>query len=243
MEKRAGSGRVEEQASRPVQLAAGCRCAGTAIAKPGPTILILYYSRYGNNHRLALEVARGVTDAGGEVRLRLVPEPKPTAAGANEELLNQARAAQRDVAVATVADLADIDGIVLGSPPQFGTMCVELRDFLYQAGDLWQQSAWDGTPAGVFSTSSTMSGGEQDAMTAMMSTLLHHGALLVGVPYAGAELTTGRETGTPYEPPAVISPLSGQPPGAAAMANARALGRRVTQFAGCCRAAAGTDGG
>lgn len=207
-----------------------------------PKILILYYSKYGNNYRMALEVARGVTEAGGEVRLRIVPDPDPPASGANDELLNQARADQRDVTVAAVADLAGVDGIVLGSPPQFGNMCAELRDFLYQAGDLWEKSEWDGKPAGVFCTSSTMQGDQEATLAAMMFTLLHHGALIVGVPYAIPEITTNRQTGTPYEPPDVVSPPSDQPPGAAAMAVAHELGRRVTKFAGLCRAAAAADG-
>ena len=207
-----------------------------------PKILILYYSRYGNNYRMAREVARGVMEAGGEVRLRIVPDQDQSAANASDELLSKARADQRDVAVAAIADLAGIDGIVLGSPPQFGNMCAEMRDFLCQAGALWKRSEWDGKPAGVFCTSSTMNGGQETALAAMMFTLLHHGALIVGVPYAMPETTTSRQAGTPCEPPDVVNPLSDQPPSAAAMAVAHELGRRVTKFAGPCRAAAGTAG-
>lgn len=198
-------------------------------------ILILYYSMYGNNYLMAQDVARGVTEAGGEVRLRTVQELVPREVLANDARLLQARENQRNVSVATMADLENLDGIILGSPTRFGNMCAQLRNFLDQTGGLWMKGALVGKPAGVFCTTATMHGGQETTLISMMLTLLHHGAVIVGVPYSVPELTTTTRGGTPYGPTAVVGPLSDQPPVATDLLIARELGKRVTQLAAKCR--------
>lgn len=200
-----------------------------------PRILVLYYSMYGNNYLLAQGVARGVTDAGGELRLRTVPELVPATVIAADARMQQARENQRAVAVATLADLENIDGIILGSPTRFGNMCAQLRNFLDQTGALWMKGALVGKPAGVFCTTATMHGGQETTLLSMMLTLLHHGAVIVGVPYALPELTATMRGGTPYGPTAVVGPNSDQPPVETDLVIARELGRRVTQLAAKCR--------
>lgn len=196
-----------------------------------PRILILYYSMYGNNYVMAKSVAQGVTEAGGEVRLRTAPELVPQKVIEADARLVAARERQRDVAVATLADLEELDGIILGSPTRFGNMCAQLRNLLDQTGSLWMKGTWIGKPAGVFCTTASMHGGQETTLVSMMLTLLHHGAVIVGVPYSVPEMISTTRGGTPYGPTAVVGPLADQPPVDTDLVMAKELGRRVTKFA------------
>jgi len=186
-------------------------------------ILILYYSRGGSVAKLAQHIARGVEEAGCVARLRTVP----------------ALAAVTQAAAAAVpaegapyvekADLAECAGLILGSPTRFGNMAAPLKHFLDSTGSEWVSGTLVGKPAAVFTSTSTMHGGQESTLLSMMLPLLHHGALIVGLPFTEPLLNSTRTGGTPYG----ASHLAGSDDKAAISDEerllARALGRRVAE--------------
>jgi NAD(P)H dehydrogenase (quinone) len=156
-------------------------------------ILVLYYSRQGSTAALARQVCRGVeTVAGMQARLRTVPPLTTT----NERM---------DPAVpndgppyATHDDLVTCRGLILGSPTRFGNMAAPLKFFLDGTSALWLSGALVNKPAGVFTSTQTLHGGQESTLLSMMLPLLHHGMYLVGLPYSERGLTDTRSGGTPY---------------------------------------------
>lgn len=158
-----------------------------------PDILVLYYSATGSVRDMARFVARGVAQVpGAEARVRTVPkvstvceavEPDIPAAGAP---------------YATAADLEECAGIALGSPTRFGNMAAPMKYFWDSTGALWARGALAGKPAAVFTSTTSLHGGQEATLLSMMTVLLHHGMLLVGVPYTVPELTATASGGTPY---------------------------------------------
>ena len=195
-------------------------------------ILVLYYSMFGNTYALASAVCEGIQAAGGVPVLRRVPEIIPRETADADERIRAGREAQKGVPVATLRDLDGIDGMALGSPTRFGNMCAQLRNFLDQTGGLWMKGALIGKPAGVFCCTATLHGGQETTLVSMMLTLLHHGMIVLGVPYSLPELTTTTGGGTPYGPTAVVGPAGDTPPTDVDRAIARELGRRLTECAG-----------
>ncbi len=188
-------------------------------------LLVLYYSMTGNVYRMAQLVAEGAREAGAEVTIKTVPELVP------EEVV-QRDEAQADVPVAEPDELADYDAIIVGTPTRFGNMAAQMRSFWDRTGGLWAKGALVGKPVGVFCSTATMHGGQETTLIASMLTFLHHGMVIVGVPYSIPELLTTNAGGTPYGP----SHVSGHPPTAPITneeaAICRALGRRVAEVAG-----------
>jgi NAD(P)H dehydrogenase (quinone) len=156
-------------------------------------ILVLYYSRNGSTAGIAAQVVRGVNSVpGAEARLRTVP---PVSAGTDRLL----PAVPGDgPPYVTLQDLHECAGLVLGSPTRFGNMAAPLKHFLDGTGAEWLSGALSGKPAGVFTSTSTMHGGQESTLLSMALPLLHHGMLLVGIPYTEQALTTTRGGGTPY---------------------------------------------
>lgn len=196
-----------------------------------PKILVLYYSMYGNNFLMAKAVAEGIEREGGEAVLRTVPELMPQNVVESDERIKKAKEAQKEVPVAKLGDLEGIDGIILGSPTRFGNMCAQLRNFLDQTGSLWMKGALIGKPAGVFCCTASMHGGQETTLISMMFTLIHHGAVMVGVPYSVKELVESRKGGTPYGPTAVVGVTANEPPTDMDLKIAAELGKRVTSIA------------
>jgi len=194
-------------------------------------VLILYYSMYGNNFLMAKAVGEGVVKAGGEAILRTAPELLPQSVIDADKNIQKAKNMQKDVPVVKLSDLENIDGIILGSPTRFGNMCAQLRNFLDQTGGLWMKGALVDKPAGAFCTTATMHGGQETTLISMMFTLLHHGAIIAGVPYSVPELTTTKKGGTPYGPTAVVGVKSDEPPVDSDLKMAQILGERVALFA------------
>lgn len=156
-------------------------------------ILILYYSRHGSVANLATQVARGVNSvSGAAARLRTVP---PVTAVNGPRLPDIPSAGPP---YATTADLAACAGLVLGSPTRFGNMAAPLKHFLDGTGSDWLAGTMSGKPAGVFTSTNTMHGGQESTLLTMALPLLHHGMLLVGIPFTEAALTTTRTGGSPY---------------------------------------------
>jgi len=187
-------------------------------------ILVLYYSRRGSTRALAQEVARGVEAAGAEARLRTVAPVSPT-----HEATAPAVPAEGAPYVG-LGDLEECAGLVLGSPTRFGNMAAPMKYFLDGTATLWTNGALAGKPAGVFSSSSTLHGGQETTLLSMMLPLLHHGMVLVGVPYTEPGLTATRTGGTPYGPTHVAAEWN---PGLSKEERtlARHLGERVARIA------------
>ena len=158
-------------------------------------ILVLYYSRHGSTAALAHQIARGIETVDGAIaRLRTVP---PVMA----EVTSPSAAA--DVPAdgppyATHDDLLECDGLALGSPTRFGNMAAPLKHFLDGTGALWLNGALDRKPAAVFTSTTTLHGGQETTLLSMMLPLLHHGMVIVGIPYTEPYLNATRSGGTPY---------------------------------------------
>lgn len=197
-----------------------------------PKIMVLYYSMFGNNFLMAKAVGKGIEANGGELLLRTAPELLPQAVIDKNPSIRRAKEMQKDVPVAKLEELEAIDGIILGSPTRFGNMCAQLRNFLDQTGPLWAKGALINKPAGVFCSSASLHGGQETTLISMMFTLLHHGAIIVGVPYSVKELVETERGGTPYGPTAVVGEKADQPPTETDLKIAQELGKRVTQLAG-----------
>jgi NAD(P)H dehydrogenase (quinone) len=188
------------------------------------SILVLYYSRGGRTAALARHAARGVESAGGEARLRTVP---PVTAATSAPL----PAVPADgPPYATLDDLVAADGLLLGSPTRFGNMAAPLKQFLDTTSELWLAGRLVDRPAGVFTASSSAHGGQESTLLSMQLPLLHHGMLIVGVPYTVPALFDTRTGGSPYGATHLAVPWN------TAVSNdeaavAKALGARVARIA------------
>jgi NAD(P)H dehydrogenase (quinone) len=158
-----------------------------------PEILVLFYSRKGATAELARQVCRGVESvAGARARLRTVP-----AVATVVEAVQPAVPAEGPP-YATHEDLRECDGLVMGSPTRFGNMAAPLKFFLDGTSALWVSGALAGKPAGVFTSTQTLHGGQETTLLSMMLPLLHHGMYIVGLPYTDVALSKTRAGGSPY---------------------------------------------
>jgi NAD(P)H dehydrogenase (quinone) len=190
------------------------------------TILILYYSRTGNVARLARQIARGVEQvAGAEARLRTVP---PVAAQTAVALPPEP---EHGAPYVSHQDLADCTGLILGSPTRFGNMAAPLRHFLDQTGSEWLSGTLVGKPGAVFTSTSTAHGGLESTLLSMQLPLLHHGMLVVGLPFTEPALSSPRGGGSPYGAGHVSGVGDTLALSDEACELARALGRRVADVA------------
>ncbi len=189
-------------------------------------ILVLYYSSNGSVRALADIVARGVeTVEGMRARVRTVPRVSPVT----------------EVAAPAVPpsgppyverrDLEECAGLALGSPTRFGNMAAPLKHFLDTLGGEWSRGTLAGKPAAVFTSTSTMHGGQESTLLTMMVPLLHHGMVLVGIPYTEPDLTATSGGGTPYGASHVAGPLGDRPVTEEEKRLALALGRRLAAVA------------
>ena len=189
-------------------------------------ILVLYYSRSGATAELARQVCRGVEAVpGASARLRTVP-PVAAASEAPPRAVPES-----GPPYATLEDLREAEGLVLGSPTRFGNMAAPLKYFLDGTGSLWLSGALSGKPAGVFTSTQTLHGGQETTLVSMMLPLLHHGMYVVGLPYTERALNHTASGGTPYGASHV-----GRSEQAPLLTDdekslAQALGRRVAELA------------
>ena len=156
-------------------------------------VLVLYYSHHGSIRELARHIARGIEQTPGIVaRLRTVPKVstvcEATEAGIPDE----------GAPYVEVRDLEECIALALGSPTRFGNMAAPLKYFLDSTGGLWLKGALAGKPAAVFTSTTSMHGGQESTLLSMMLPLLHHGMMILGIPYTEAALSATREGGTPY---------------------------------------------
>ncbi len=156
-------------------------------------ILVLYYSAHGSVRSMAQLVARGVNQvAGAQARLRSVP---PVAARTQ---VAEPPVPDDGAPYVELADLEQCAGLALGSPTRFGNMAAPLKYFLDTTGALWAKGTLVGKPAAVFTSTASLHGGQETTLTSMMIPLLHHGMVIVGLPYTQAEVNTTSSGGTPY---------------------------------------------
>jgi NAD(P)H dehydrogenase (quinone) len=184
-------------------------------------ILILYYSRGGSVAKLARLLARGVEEAGCTSRLRTVPAVAPVTTLAAPPVPDSG------APYVEARDLAECDGLLLGSPTRFGIMAAPLKHFIDGLGAEWVSGTLAGKPAAVFTSTGTMHGGQEATLLSMILPLLHHGALVVGIPYTEAALHSTRSGGTPYGASHVAGDENDEPISEDERELALALGRRL----------------
>lgn len=159
-------------------------------------ILVLYYSMYGHIETMAKAVAEGVRSVEDtEVIIKRVPDLMP------EDVARKAGANLDQTApIATVDELPEYDAIIFGTPTRFGNMCAQMRNFLDRTGKLWLNGSLIGKVGSVFTSTATQHGGQETTITSFQTTLLHHGMIIVGVPYSCQEIMNMSEItgGSPY---------------------------------------------
>lgn len=191
-------------------------------------VQIVFYSMYGHTCKMAEAVAEGAREVEDvEVSLYQVPELVP------EEVLERAgakaaRAAFAHIPVAKPEQLAEADAIIFGTPTRFGNMCAQMRNFLDQTGPLWMKGALIGKVGSVFTSTASQHGGQETTITSFHSTLLHHGMIIVGVPYSEQRLVNMSEItgGTPYGASTLAGGDGSRQPSENELAIARFQGRR-----------------
>lgn len=196
-------------------------------------IQVVFYSMYGHIHQLAEAVAAGAREvAGSEVTLYQVAELMP------EEALEKsgakaARAAFAHIPVITPDRLAEADAVIFGTPTRFGNMCAQMRNFLDQTGGLWMKGGLIGKVGSVFTSTATQHGGQETTLTSFHTTLLHHGMVIVGVPYSEARQMTLAEItgGSPYGASTITGGDGSRQPSENELAIARFQGQHVAAIA------------
>lgn len=192
-------------------------------------VLVLYYSSYGHIERMADAVAEGVRQAGADAVIKRVPElvPEDVARKSHFKLDQKAP-------VATVAELADYDAIIIGVPTRFGNMAAQMKNFLDQAGGLWAQGKLIGKVGSVFTSSNTQHGGQESTILTTHVVLLHLGMVIVGLPYsfAGQMDMSGITGGSPYGASTIAGADGSRQPSDNELAAARFQGRHVAEIAG-----------
>ena len=189
-------------------------------------ILVLYYSRHGSTANLATQVARGINAVdGANARVRTVP-----AISAATETVADA-VPDQGPPYASYADLQECAGLIIGSPTRFGNMAAALKYFLDGSAGAWASGYLEGKPAGMFTSTSSLHGGQETTLLSMALPLLHHGMLLVGVPYSEPALNATRSGGTPYGATHVAYQQTDTDMTADEATIAQTLGRRVADIA------------
>ncbi|MDD4965027.1 MAG: NAD(P)H:quinone oxidoreductase [Gallionella sp.] len=191
-----------------------------------PEILVLYYSQHGATRQMAHLIARGVEQvAGVQARIRTVPKVSTVCQAVESDIPSDG---------APYVELGDLEaciGLALGSPTRFGNMTAAMKYFWDGTGGLWMKHALVGKPAALFTSSSSLHGGQESTLLSMMLPLLHHGMVIVGLPYSEPELATTQSGGTPYGASHVASITNDQPISDAEKKLCMALGRRLAQTA------------
>ena len=189
-------------------------------------VLVVYYSRKGATESLAREVCRGVDSvSGATARLRTVPAVSTVAEATQEPV------PVKGPPYASVDDLKQCAGLLLGSPTRFGNMAAPLKYFLDGTSSEWLSGTLSGKPAGLFTSTSTLHGGQETTLISMALPLLHHGMLIVGLPYTEEALSTTTSGGSPYGASHVTWNRSGDALTSEEVTLARALGSRVAGIA------------
>jgi NAD(P)H dehydrogenase (quinone) len=202
------------------------------LAKNKSKILVLFYSMYGHVFEMAEAVSEGVREAGGEPVLRqvaeLVPKDRWNAA------IVKAKDKMKHIPIAdSRKDLRGVDGLIVGTPTRYGNMCAQMRNFWDQTSEDWVKGTLVGKPAAVFTSSGTQHGGQETTIISTMITLLHHGCVLVGLPYSFPEQMTLEEItgGSPYGASTIAGTTGERMPSARELKMAKDFGKHLTTIA------------
>ena len=191
-------------------------------------VLVLYYSTYGHTEKLANAIAEGARSAGAQVSLKRVPElmPPDVAKEAGAKL-------DQPADIATPEELADYDAIIIGTPTRFGRLASQVANFLDQTGGLWAKGALVGKVGAAFVTTASQHGGMESTLTSLHTSLMHHGMITVGLPYAYPGLVKMDEItgGTPYGASTLTGPDGSRQPSENELAGGRFQGRHVAEIA------------
>lgn len=189
-------------------------------------ILILYYSRHGAVAEMANHIARGVAEITGiEAKVRTVPKVSTVCEAIEGDI------PANGPPYATLDEVRDCAGIIIGSPTRFGNMAAPLKYFIDGLSALWLSGGLVGKPAAVFTSTSSLHGGQETTLLSMILPLLHHGALIVGLPFTETDLLTTQTGGTPYGPTHLAGGESKNPLTEEEKRLCKALGKRVAQIA------------
>ncbi len=189
-------------------------------------ILVLYYSQHGATKHMAQLIARGIAQVdGAQARLRTVPKISTTCE------TTAASIPDSGAPYVELRDLTECIGLALGSPTRFGNMAAAMKYFWDSTSSLWMQHALVGKPAAVFTSSSSLHGGQESTLLTMMMPLLHHGMMIVGIPYSEPELASTQSGGTPYGASHVAGLTSDAPISEAEKKLCVALGKRLAMTA------------
>ncbi len=189
-----------------------------------PYVLVLYYSRYGATREMARHIARGIESTGLTARLRTVPSVSVDTEASLPEI------PEHGDLYASLDDLADCRGLVLGSPTRFGNMAAALKHFLDGSSALWLNGALIDKPAAVFTSTGSLHGGQESTLLSMMLPLIHHGMVLVGLPYSQPRLMHTDSGGTPYGASHWAGADGSRKLSADEITLCQALGQRVAQW-------------
>jgi len=189
-------------------------------------ILVLYYSRYGSVKQMAHYIARGIESIPGmEAKIRTVPPVSPTTCATDPSI------PESGAPYATLDDLKECAGLALGSPTRFGNMAAPLKYFLDQTSGLWLSGNLVNKPAAVFTSTSTLHGGQESTLLSMMLPLFHLGFVLLGIPYTESDLNTTQSGGTPYGASHVAGTTGKNPVADEEQRLCFALGKRLAEVA------------
>jgi NAD(P)H dehydrogenase (quinone) len=196
-------------------------------------VLVVFYSLYGHVYKMAEAVCAGARELSGvSVDLRRVPETLP------KEVLEkmgaiEAQKAFSHIPVCTVEELAQADAIIFGTPTRYGNMCGQMRQFLDATGQLWVKGALVGKVGSVFASTATQHGGQESTILSFHTTLLHHGMVIVGLPYAfQGQMRSDEITGcSPYGASTIAGGKGERAPSENELAGARFQGKHVAQIA------------
>jgi len=192
-------------------------------------VLVLYYSSWGHVEQMAHAVAEGAREAGAEVAVKRVPELVP------EEVARESHyKLDQPAPIATVDELAEYDAIVIGTPTRYGNMAAQMKQFIDQTGGLWAKGALTGKVGAAFTSTASQHGGQETTLTSIHTVLLHHGMVIVGLPYAfqsqmGVDAVKG---GSPYGATTIADGDGSRQPSRTDLDGARFQGRHVAGIAG-----------
>ncbi|MDA8419695.1 MAG: NAD(P)H:quinone oxidoreductase [Pseudomonadota bacterium] len=190
-------------------------------------VLVLYYSRHGAVAEMANLVARGIGKVDGmQARIRTVPPVAPAYDPSARSIPDSG------APYATLDDLRECCGLALGSPTRFGNMAAPMKHFIDSTGPLWLSATLSGKPAAVFTSTATQHGGQESTLLSMMVPLMHHGMLIVGLPYSEEALGSTTTGGTPYGASHVAGPGNDRPLSAEERDLCQSLGTRLATVAG-----------
>ena len=189
-------------------------------------VLVLYYSRSGATAEMAKLIARGVESVKGvEATIRTVPEISATCEATTPSI------PEEGAMYVSLDELKKADGLALGSPTRFGNMAAPLKYFLEKTSGHWLSGDLVGKPAGVFTSTSSLHGGQESTLLSMMIPLLHHGMVITGLPYTASDLLTTQTGGTPYGPSHLAGADSNNPISEEEKTLCKAFGKRLAELA------------